>query len=145
MDSTRAVPLRRRREPERPDQRAAGGVASKEGLDQIKAAGFEGLRFDVESTEVPNTHIYTSELPHAQCPIPDAQYPEPDAQRIAQCPMPNAQCPMPNAQCPIPNAQHPGRGGACGGAGARVRRGKRAGLLVMVTTSHTAPYAAAPP
>ena len=28
--------------------------ASKEGLDQIKAAGFEGVCFDVESTEVPN-------------------------------------------------------------------------------------------
>ena len=29
--------------------------SSKEGLDQIKAAGFEGVCFDVESTEVPNT------------------------------------------------------------------------------------------
>merc|ERR1719327_905029 len=61
--------------------------ASKEGLDQIKAAGFEGVCFDVESTEGEEELVAALERAFAAC--------------------------------------------------------KRVGLLVMVTTSHTAPYAAA--
>jgi len=61
--------------------------SSKEGLDQIKAAGFEGVCFDVESTEGEEELVAALERAFAAC--------------------------------------------------------KRAGLLVMVTTSHTAPYAAA--
>ena len=61
--------------------------STSEGLDQIKAAGFEGVCFDVESTEGEQELVTALERAFAAC--------------------------------------------------------KRAGLLVMVTTSHTAPYAAA--
>ena len=58
--------------------------ASKEGLDQIKAAGFEGVCFDVESTEVPNT-------PYAQyLPMPRIAL----LLTVPQRPMPKAQDPM---------------------------------------------------
>ena len=61
--------------------------STSEGLDEIKAAGFEGVCFDVESTEGEEELVAALERAFAAC--------------------------------------------------------KRAGLLVMVTTSHTAPYAAA--
>jgi hypothetical protein len=61
--------------------------STSEGLDEIKAAGFEGVCFDVESTEGEEELVTALERAFAAC--------------------------------------------------------KRAGLLVMVTTSHTAPYAAA--
>ena len=61
--------------------------STSEGLNQIKAAGFEGVCFDVESTEGEDDLVAALERAFAAC--------------------------------------------------------KRAGLLVMVTTSHTAPYAAA--
>ena len=125
--------------------------SSKEGLDQIKAAGFEGVCFDVESTEVPYTRCpewpYNCSLsPNAQCPMPDARCPMPDAQcpiPNAQCPMPNAQFPMSNAQCPVPMPNAQGEEELVAALERAFAACKRAGLLVMVTTSHTAPYAAA--
>ena len=50
--------------------------------------------------------------------------------------MPNAQC-----ECPMPNAQ--GEEELVAALERAFAACKRAGLLVMVTTSHTAPYAAA--
>ena len=61
----------------------------------------------------------------------------------AQRPTPNAHYRLPNVQRPMPNAQ--GEEELVAALERAFAACKRAGLLVMVTPSHTAPYAAAPP
>ena len=71
-----------------------GGLLGEECGD-IKDAGYEGVCFDVESTEVPNARNL---CPTAHCaPTPNAQGPRPKAQCLE---MPKAQCLMPRPIAP---------------------------------------------